>query len=346
MNTNNINKISENKEQDNSVQSERIVTLGEIFQTEREKLDLTVDTVAKRLHLKKSIIVQLENNEYSSIATTFLRGYIRSYAKLLNLKEDDLLTLVDSEKPQETTSPKPLQAFAIKKQKRKRDIWFKVFSGLIVFATIGVTGAWWLQNYQAEQKLQEEVPLANIETSVAHTGNTVSTEVTVSNNTTVSNSNDLPTMLNQNPLIAGDNSSSLNPNNPVSTPPLAPFMVNGELPEINSQTLEDAVNYSLAQKANQEAQDGAEEVIDASKLGIILRFSGDCWAEIADSSGKILFSGLKKKGDELTYTEGAPFKLKLGAPSEVAIDFNGKPFDLSEFAKSGRVAKFTVPLAE
>jgi cytoskeleton protein RodZ len=38
----------------------------------------------------------------------------------------------------------------------------------------------------------------------------------------------------------------------------------------------------------------------------------------------------------------APYKLKIGAPSAVQIQFQGKPVDLSRFIRTNQVARLTL----
>ncbi len=51
---------------------------------------------------------------------------------------------------------------------------------------------------------------------------------------------------------------------------------------------------------------------------------------------KKLFSGLQRKGGNLNLSGQAPYKLKIGAPAAVQIQFLGKPVDLSRFIRTNR----------
>lgn len=345
MNTinNDPNTSSESQPEVTAISLQHPLTIGEIFRQERENKELTIDTVAKRLHLKKTIIIQLENNELPDVASTFVRGYIRSYAKLLGLPESQLLGLISEDKPLEVSSPTPLQSYSIEKKKRRRDVWFKVFSGLIVFTTIGVTGAWWLQNYQQDKKSQTITPLEQTSNTQPAT-NELPLAVQTNNQNPPLGMNDvaLPPVVDNNltqPL--GIEGNALN-QTPINSDPLAGQ--NTTLP-LTTLSLEEAVNDTLAQKTNSENNEIAENTTTGS-AGISIKFTGECWVEVANASGIVLFSGLKRNGDELTFPEGAPFKIKLGVPSVASIHFDGKPFDLTDFIKSGRVAKFTIPVTE
>lgn len=79
---------------------------GELLKKARESRGLSQDDVVKRLRLKLKIIQDIENDYYDDIsATVYRRGYLRAYARLLDLKEDPILQafselhIVDPVKP-------------------------------------------------------------------------------------------------------------------------------------------------------------------------------------------------------------------------------------------------------
>jgi cytoskeleton protein RodZ len=75
---------------------------------------------------------------------------------------------------------------------------------------------------------------------------------------------------------------------------------------------------------------------------LVMEFSADCWLQVSDANGKTLYSGSQKSGGKLSLAGTAPYKLTIGAPAAVQIQYQGKPVDLSRFVKSNRVARLTV----
>ena len=62
------------------------------------EMGLTVEEVAVSLKLGADVIEDLEAGDYSRLAgPTFVKGYMRSYARLLHLDEDDLVGRVELE---------------------------------------------------------------------------------------------------------------------------------------------------------------------------------------------------------------------------------------------------------
>lgn len=66
---------------------------GARLKTAREALNLTQKDAALRLHLNPNILEILETENFQKAPpATFMRGYLRSYARLLNFNEDDINT--------------------------------------------------------------------------------------------------------------------------------------------------------------------------------------------------------------------------------------------------------------
>ena len=65
---------------------------GTLLKNQREALGLTQKQISDRLKLRISLIQQIEENQFESDqVATFMRGYIRSYAKYVNLDEKVVL---------------------------------------------------------------------------------------------------------------------------------------------------------------------------------------------------------------------------------------------------------------
>lgn len=66
--------------------------VGAILKKARESQGLSVQEAADALHLRPSIVIAIECNEFSEVpGTTFLKGYVKSYARLLKLSETEIL---------------------------------------------------------------------------------------------------------------------------------------------------------------------------------------------------------------------------------------------------------------
>jgi cytoskeleton protein RodZ len=69
-----------------------------------------------------------------------------------------------------------------------------------------------------------------------------------------------------------------------------------------------------------------------------LQFSADCWAQVTDGRGKVIFSGLKHKGDSVTVSGKPPLNVRLGVARAAQVSYNGQPVDIAPFT-SGETAR-------
>ena len=70
---------------------QQVIGLGEQLSSVREAKGLSLAAVAEKLFLSKQRIIDVENDNYSSIAPVFARGYLKAYAKLLDLSVEEVL---------------------------------------------------------------------------------------------------------------------------------------------------------------------------------------------------------------------------------------------------------------
>ena len=83
----------------------QVKSVGQTLREGRERLGLSVDDVVAKIKLASRQIVALEADDYKSLPeTAFVRGFVRSYAKLLQLDAQPLLdALPGAERAQVTT---------------------------------------------------------------------------------------------------------------------------------------------------------------------------------------------------------------------------------------------------
>ncbi|HCJ4573978.1 TPA: cytoskeleton protein RodZ, partial [Salmonella enterica] len=128
-------------------------TTGVRLRNAREQLGLSQQAVAERLCLKVSTVRDIEEDKApSDLASTFLRGYIRSYARLVHVPEEELLPGLEKQAPLRAAKVAPMQSFSLGKRRKKRDGWLMSFTWLVLFVVVGLTGAWWWQNHKAQQE--------------------------------------------------------------------------------------------------------------------------------------------------------------------------------------------------
>ena len=118
------------------------LTTGARLRNAREQLGLSQQAVAERLCLKVSTVRDIEEDKApADLASTFLRGYIRSYARLVHIPEEELLPGLEKQAPLRAAKVAPMQSFSLGKRRKKRDGWLMTFTWLVLFVVIGLSGA-------------------------------------------------------------------------------------------------------------------------------------------------------------------------------------------------------------
>ena len=76
----------------------------------------------------------------------------------------------------------------------------------------------------------------------------------------------------------------------------------------------------------------SSDPISGATHGLRFAFSGESWVEVRDAKGKVIFSKTNAAGTEQRVVGVAPLSVVVGGASKVTLAFNGKPVDLEPYA--------------
>jgi cytoskeleton protein RodZ len=86
--------------------------LGSFLREQREKINLSHDQIAQKIRLRRTIIEAIEGEEWERLPPpVFVRGFLRSYAKILGLDENEVMKLYHQAAPPERDVLKPPLAY-------------------------------------------------------------------------------------------------------------------------------------------------------------------------------------------------------------------------------------------
>lgn len=118
----------------------------------RESKGYSQEYVAAKLHLRVKIIDCLEVDDYSQMPElVFIKGYLRSYAKLIGLEPEPLLAYLDTLCLDEVKITKALWQNCKEPQK---GIWLRWLTGLLMFSVIIIFSIWWYKDKQVMQNIR------------------------------------------------------------------------------------------------------------------------------------------------------------------------------------------------
>jgi cytoskeleton protein RodZ len=114
----------------------------------REQKHLTIQNVADKLYLDLAVIQAMEGDRYDQLPPPiFVRGYLRGYAKILEVPATRLLEKYDTQVGHKPPPPITPQAKP-KKQATTNDLWVKVLT-YAIFVTLMILMVLWGVNHYA-----------------------------------------------------------------------------------------------------------------------------------------------------------------------------------------------------
>ncbi|MFT4808585.1 MAG: cytoskeleton protein RodZ [Paraglaciecola sp.] len=295
---------------------------GQILRQARERANLSTQDIADKMKLKKALIEDIEQDNFDiNISLTFVRGYLKLYAKYVHVEEAVILNAFEKLSTQKK-EPIKLQSFSRRVANQANDDKLMLVTYLILAAIIALVVIWWFQQSSTEPSASttsnypETVidDVINQEASPLEETLTSDSEFLLSSQTNESDYLDEPVVIEE--LIID--------NQPVSS-------------EGISGTA-DLVVLSGVDIVSTETETTAP-------VELIFEFSGDCWMNLTDATGEDIAYGVKVKGRVMPVTGIPPFVVTLGAPEVVKIRYAGERIDMS-FLPFGRIAKFDLPLSE
>ena len=82
--------------------------VGSLLKTERERLGLSREQITERTRMRTQVIEAIENEDWASLPpAVFVRGFLRSYAKVLGVPQDTVMGLYAQSAPAERPSLEP-----------------------------------------------------------------------------------------------------------------------------------------------------------------------------------------------------------------------------------------------
>ncbi|KLP56463.1 cytoskeletal protein RodZ [Enterobacter genomosp. O] len=321
-------------------QNEALST-GVRLRNAREQLGLSQQAVAERLCLKVSTVRDIEEDKApADLASTFLRGYIRSYAKLVHIPENELLPMMEKQAPVRAAKVAPMQTFSLGKRRKKRDGWLMSFTWLVLFVVIGLTGAWWWQNHKAQQ--EEITTMADQSSAELNQAGSDNAQSVPLNTDGAATSSEPQTAATEAPATNAAQAPATTANTAAPQAQDQNAVVSPSQANVDTAANAPAATQPADNTAASLPTSPAGTATAADPNALVMNFSADCWLEVTDATGKKLFSGLQRKDGTLNLTGQAPYKLKIGAPAAVQIQYQGKPVDLSRFIRTNQVARLTV----
>ncbi|MFM1895604.1 MAG: hypothetical protein RLZZ385_678 [Pseudomonadota bacterium] len=302
---------------------------GRVLKAERERRGLSEKDAADALRITMHYLRSVEADRYDKLpGAVFAKGYVRSYAQLLELNVDDIVSLYElSSSPQpevarERTRTTFIQRMPRSSQATRSFPW--LLASLIAFV-VGFISVWAYSRYFASA---DELGGYSSVNQLPHLA---SDEVAPPQSSGVQVA---ATILR--PAITAANSA-----------PAAATTVTASAPQILAPAPQNSVApVEPAVTAPVSNEDG--RIIAVTHPGndvLQIRFSGECWIEVSDGgTSSPVYRDIREAGDVLQITGAAPFNVLLGDAPYATVEFNGEVLDMSNQIRIDNSARLTVGL--
>lgn len=277
-------------------------TAGALLTQARKERNLTVVDVAGKLRIAPRQIEALEADEYARLpGHTIARGFVRNYARLLQLNPESVLEAFEKHVPKEADTrislPDQKVQFSESGNSRHNRVTLWATLGILVLTALGVA----IWKFDGNLKLGATEPAPGL-VPVPRAADT--------------------------PAVPTDVASSAD----VTAPPVVvpSTVTNAGIPAAPAAQTTAAVTPEIL---------STPTPVSLSDHVVHLAFAGSAWVEVRDQSGKLVWSKNNAAGSEQDITAAPPLSFTIGNAAKVKMTYNGDAFDLTPHIQ-GVVAKF------
>jgi cytoskeleton protein RodZ len=281
------------------------LALGAALRTARERLKLDVENVAQQLKMSMHQVTALEQDNLAALpAPTFVRGFIRNYARLLQMDAAPLLDAYKQMLPDSQARNSislQLESIPITSNAQKS---FRLYL-LTSFFLIIIGGGWWQYMEWSEKKAKPNIAKAPVPVSSSKPVNAKPPET-----------RSAPEPIPQIPSFVADTPPAAD-KPPVPDTAKAPVSVAAKPPAVIASPV-------------------------STSESLHMTFSEQTWVSVTDATGKEVFNKTKAPNTEDVAEGTPPFNIVIGNAAGVQMSYKDQPVDITSHTKAN-VSHLTVP---
>ncbi len=310
---------------------------GNVLKAAREAQGLSIHEVCSQLRLGIKQIQAIEQDDFEKLPQpSIVRGFIRNYARLLNIDVNPILEAYQRIVPNKAPLPLSVRSNASRSVIDKPVPVFRPQRLLtfLIFLILAGIAAYFYINHIKPQALKDaalaldvdeigettgqEIAIPAPEAAPAPATTTVApvTEnVDASTTTTVDNAVPAAT-------VTGNDATS-NAANTLSA---------------NNAIANNTIVSTPTPATTQAAESTTLQASEPQKASLVFKVNEDSWVRIEDMQGKKVFSEVMPAGSERQVTTEKPVNITVGHASGTQLTIDNQPYDLTQ-ATRGRVAR-------
>ncbi len=315
----------------------RSIGPGDRLRAARIDMELSIEDVATRMHLSIAILEAIEENNFDDItAPIFVKGYLRAYARIVLLNEDEMIQQYLNYYSEE--DPPISSTSNLAPEISSDDVRIKWTTYLVILGLLVLLTAWWWNQYQlktdvvsldAEQDGAIQLRQPEVINDTAIDGAETATEMAT---VTTEEINVSPIAIEE-PAV-------------LTTVEEVQEAVSSEAQQAEIDEAVQAVSEEVVQQAEEapvEVPD--EEVSRVAPIGdeqLKIVIHADTWVDIKDASGHQLVRDLVSADQILNLTGQAPFAVFLGNGHGVELIYDNETIDISDRIRDNNTARLKV----
>ena len=278
---------------------------GGVLRAEREARGYSIAEIAQALKFGVRQIEALENDDYASLqGTTFIRGFVRSYARYLRLDEVPLLAALEPQAPVAVADVRVVESVGAAMPVGGADGNKRAYGLAAAVLVLGAV-AWFVWQEKAASVSAPEAQLAAPATVV--------TEEAAA-----------PAVADPAPVKLPENAAT----SPASAAPADSSSISGAPVAASAEA-------AAAEPAPVTAPSNPNE------RQLQFAFSGVSWVEVRDASNRILYSGNSTPDSRQIVRGRPPFQLVIGNAQTVKLRYEDRIIDLQPYTRVD-VARLTL----
>ena len=353
--------MSETEEKVNDTPRSGGIGPGERLQAARIKKGLSLEDVASRMHLSPSILEAIEENNFDEItAPIFVKGYLRAYARIVSLGEDEMIEQYvdyysEEDPPINSTSNMVPELSATD----ARIKWTTYF--VIVVLGVLLSAWWWNKQQNQEPPVSLDVQSSDVQSSRADENAgieaSVDNDIQARSETAVVADEGTTVVESESPdaaVTAAADSAAVSETaaDEAVEEPVTAVVVEAEA-AVDQASATDAVALPLETDSSSTTDDPSPQAISGTrdnptmvapsgsdKLKIIIH--ADTWADVKDSNNYQLVYDLLRAGSSVELSGMAPFSAFLGNGHGVEIQLNGEDVGFSSSIRDNNTARLKI----
>lgn len=351
---------------ENGVQTapEGEIDVGARLREAREARGMSPKEAAAALKLSSRQIVALEANDWTQWPRTITRGFVRNYARLLDIDAAPLMAALDGMPPPSGPELPVAVGSAVDmpgEERGDRRDWVRVGAGLLalilaILAYLFVPAETWRSGFDSIQAFFSEkraVQTSKPASPAAAPGETrriaAAPPARPATEPTPAPAASAPTPA---PAVTPAPTASTPAPGETAVPHTPPAILQPAAPDkppadSSATPGADALTPAPGESASSAPGDapaaspGEETSKPAPGDALAFSFTAESWVEVRDADGKVIFSRLNPAGTMQEVSGRPPFKLVIGNASQVSLRYKGRLVDLSKRGAND-VARLTV----